>query len=88
VIAVVIGWTVFAAALLLFAPGALILIALAVAAATVLDVTEVLRQVALANGTVAILAALVALSHAAIAVLSVLALRRYGSSRWQGRSVS
>jgi hypothetical protein len=86
VIAVVIGWTVLAAALLLFGPGALILIALAVA--TVLDVTEVLRQVALANGTVAILAALVALSHAAIAVLPVLALRRYGSSQWQGRSVS
>jgi hypothetical protein len=86
VAAVVIGWTVLVAALLLFGPGALILVVLAASAATVLDVMEVLRRVAFANGTVAVLAALVALSHAAIAVLSVLVLRRYGQR--QARSVS
>lgn len=59
-------------------PPVLILVALAAASATVLDVMEVMRQLALANGTVAILAIVVALSHAAIAVLSVAVLRGYG----------
>jgi hypothetical protein len=85
VITVVIGWRVLAAALLLISgPPVLILVALAAAVATVLDVMEVLRQLALANGTVAILAALVALSHAAIAILSALLLRRYGGAWRQG----
>jgi hypothetical protein len=54
----------------------------------VLDVVEVLRQLALADTTVAILAALVALSHAAIAVLAVLVLRRYGASQRQGNKAA
>jgi hypothetical protein len=88
VITVVTGWTVLAAALLIGGPPVLILVALAAAVATVLDVMEVLRQLALANGTVAILAALVALSHAAIAVLSALLLRRYGGAQRQGSRVA
>jgi hypothetical protein len=81
VIAVVLGWTVLAAGVLLIGPRILILVALAAAVATVLDLMEVTRQLALTNGTVATLAILVALSHAAIAVLSVLVLRRYEGSR-------
>jgi|SRR5215218_2709532 len=84
VTAVVIGWVALAAGLLLLGPRALILVALAAAASTVLDVLEVLRQLALANSAVAILATLVAFSHAAIAVLAILVLRRYGGSRRQG----
>jgi pheromone shutdown protein TraB len=61
---------------------------LAAAAATVLDVMEVLRQWALANGTLAILAMLVALTHAAIAVLAVLVLRGYGGGQRQGSRVA
>jgi hypothetical protein len=49
---------------------------------------EVLRQLALANGAVAILAALVALSYAAITVLAVLVLRWYGTSWRQGSEVA
>jgi hypothetical protein len=85
---VVLGWVVLAAGLLLFgSPPVLILVALAAAAATVLDVMEVMRQLALANGTVAVLAILVALSHAAIAVLSVVVLREYGRAQQQGSRV-
>jgi hypothetical protein len=80
---------VLAAGLLLFgSPPVLILVALAAAAATVLDVVEVMRQLALANGTVEILAIVVALSHAAIAVLSVLVLRGYRESQGQAPRVS
>jgi hypothetical protein len=85
---VVIGWVVLATALLLFGSRVLILVALAAAAATVLDVMEVLRQLALANGAVAILATLMALSHAAIVVLAVVVLRWYGRSQRQGARVS
>ena len=89
VIAVVLGWTALAVALLLFGgPPVLILVALAAVAATVLDVVEVLRQLALAHGAVALLAILVALSHAAVAVVSVLILRGYGGYRRQGPRVS
>jgi hypothetical protein len=89
VITVALGWVVLAAGLLLFrGPTVLILVALAAAAATVLDVMEVLRQWALANGTVAILAMLVTLTHAAIAVLAVLVLRGYGGGQRQGSRVA
>jgi hypothetical protein len=78
VAAVVLALAVLAAGLLLIGgPAVLILVGLAAAAATVLDVMEVLRQLALTNGAVAILAALVALGHAAIAVLAVLVLRQH-----------
>jgi hypothetical protein len=43
---------------------------------------------ALTNGTVAILAILVALSHAAIAILSVLVLRWYEGSLRRGSKVA
>ena len=78
--AVVLGWTVLALGVLLLGPRVLILVALAAAVATVLDLMEVTRQLALTNTTVATLAILVALSHAAIAMLSVLVLRRYEGS--------
>lgn len=81
--AVVVGWTVLAAALLLLGPRVLLLVTLAAAASTALDVLEVLRQLALTDTTVAILATLVALSHAVIAVLAVLVLRRYRESQRQ-----
>lgn len=81
VIAVVLGWTVLAAGLLLLGPRFLIVVALAAAVSIVLDLMEVTRQVALANTTVAILAVLVALSHTAIAVLAVLGLRRFAGSQ-------
>jgi hypothetical protein len=88
-IAVVLGWTVLGAGLLLISgPPVLILVTLAAAAATVFDVMEVLRQLALANTAVAILAALVTLSHAAITVLAVLVLRRHGTSWRQGSEVA
>jgi hypothetical protein len=86
--AVVLGWTVLAAGVLLLGPRVLILVALAAAVATVLDLMEVTRQLALANTTVATLAILVALSHAAIAVLSVVVLRWYGRFQRQGARVS
>jgi hypothetical protein len=88
VIAVVLGWTVLAAGLLLLGPRVLIIVALAAAVAAVLDLMEVMRQLALANGTVAILAILVALSHVAIGVLAVLVLRRYGGAQWQQGGVT
>jgi hypothetical protein len=89
VIAMVLGWTVLGAGLLLISgPPVLILVALAAAAATVFDVMEVLRQLALANTAVAILAALVTLSHATITVLAVLVLRRHGTSWRQGSEVA
>ena len=81
--AVVVGWTVLAAALLLLGPRVLLLVTLAAAASTALDVLEVLRQLALTDTTVAILATLVALSHAVIAVLAVLVLRLYRESQRQ-----
>jgi hypothetical protein len=89
VIAVVLGWTVLGAGLLLISgPPVLILVALAAAAATVFDVMEMLRQLALANTAVAILAALVTLSHATITVLAGLVLRRHGTSWRQGSEVA
>jgi hypothetical protein len=88
VIAVVLGWTVLAAGLLLLGPRFLIVIALSAVVATVLDLMEVMRQLALSNGTVVILAILVALSHVALAVLTVLVLRRYGDSRRQGSELA
>lgn len=85
---VVLGWTVLAVGVLLFGPRVLILVALAAAVATVLDLMEVTRQLALANTTVATLAILVALSHAAIAMLSVLVLRQYEGSLRRGSKVA
>jgi hypothetical protein len=88
VIAVVLGWTMLAAGLLLLGPRFLIVVALSAVVATVLDLMEVMRQLALSNGTVVILAILVTLSHVALAVLTVLVLRRYGDSRRQGSELA
>ncbi len=79
VAAVVIGWLVLAAGLLRFRSRVVVLVvALGAAASAAFDALEVLKQVRRANSTVAILAALVALGHAAIVVLSVLVLRAQG----------
>ncbi len=79
VAAVVIGWLVLAVGLLRFRSRVMVLVvALAAAASTAFDALEVFKQARRANSTVAILAALVALGHAAIVVLSVLVLRAQG----------
>ena len=72
---VVVGWLVLAVSLLLFGPRVLILIALVAIAATVFDALEVLGQLGRNHGGVAVLAAVVALIHASIALLSILVLR-------------
>ena len=74
--AIVVGWLLLLAALFRFTRVALGAVAVAAAASTIFDIAEVLYQVNRANTLVAIIALLVAGGHAAIAVLSVLALLR------------
>ena len=72
---IVLGWLILAVALLRFGGWVLAVVIIAAAAATLFDIGEVLLQINEGNGGVAILATLVAVTHAAVAVLAFLALR-------------
>ncbi len=74
-IAFVLGSLVLAAALLRFGRRAVPLVILIAAAATILDVREVLFQVEHSNTGLALVAGAVALTHAAVVLLGILAWR-------------
>jgi hypothetical protein len=77
VAAIVVGWLVLTAGLLFFGPRVLILVALAAVAAAAFDALEVVGQLGRNNSGVAALAAVVALLHAAIGILSLLIWREH-----------
>ncbi len=83
-IAFVLGSLALAAALLLLGRKILPLVILIVSVATILDVREVLFQIGRANAGIAIVAAVVALTHAAVVVLGILAWRTSRLSGWIG----
>lgn len=73
----VVGSLLLAGALLWFGPRVLPLVVLMAGLTTLLDIREVLLQSGRANGTVALLAGGVTVTHAAAAVLAILAWRAY-----------
>jgi hypothetical protein len=82
---IVLGWFVLVVALLRFGGWVLAVVMIAAIAATIFDIGEVLLQLNERNSGVAILAALVAVAHAATAVLAFLALRERNLSFSQRR---
>lgn len=76
VAAIVVGWLVLLGSLFFFGRGALVVIALAALAATLLDLNEVLLQLERGNTGVATLAVAVAVAHAALCVVAGWALLR------------
>ena len=76
VAAIVVGWLVLLGALFVFGRGALVVIALAALAATLLDLNEVLLQIDRGNTLVATLAVAVTIAHAALCFVAGWALLR------------
>ena len=70
VTAIVVGWLVLLGSLFVFGRGALVVIALAALAATLLDLNEVLLQLGRGNTPVATLAVAVTVAHAALCFMA------------------
>lgn len=78
--AVAVGSLALAAALLRFGQPVLIVVIPVAVVMTILDMMEVFRQMGEANMRIATLAVVVGLTHAAIAILAILALREWRTS--------